>query len=622
MPNIRLISYDCETWGTKPEYQLQPWRVSEGLAGINCFAFGWESDGKVKTKGIWMRDDPATGRIALEQFLQFAKHEDMRIVCHNTVFDMAWLLAYGMRGLVFENRWVDSMLLARRTTNSPVKDRSYGLKALVAEHLPQFAGYEQGVTFNPQTHEERQALQKYNRLDAGLTLVLAQKFWGMLFLAEQRNALIEAACLPMVAESNLLGLYINRENLTALDECLVKAAEKALAELTMAIPDIGAINLNSPAQIAELLFTRLGLTPIKQTSGGADSTDKETLHELALNHPLARALHEYREATGNRTKFSTAVATSLKYNGDGAVRPQFRVFATYTGRGSYSSAQRKNATRSKTADFPIGFALHQMKRGPLFRKVITAPPGYTMIELDASAQEFRIMAVVSGDENMLRLCEVDEDAHTWMAAQIGSMDYQELRTKVATADPSAKALRQLGKVSNLSSNFRISAKSLRTTAQVQHGIPMDEETAARVHATYLSSYPQVPQYWRRQVAKCSHTRVVETLGGRRCYLPGDWTYSLEQTAISFPIQGSGADMKYLALRVLAGYLSRVEGRFYFEMHDSVCVIVPDRNVERAAVEMKALLSNLPYEKAGWPNIPIKFPWEAKVGKTWGEMSAY
>lgn len=634
---MKLISFDVETAGIKFEYGLQPWRAAEGMAWITCFAIGWDSEGRTKTK-CYLMNDPCTwdGRTALTDFLKMAKADDARIVCWNAPFDIAWCLAYPEnRDLVFDNKWLDGMLLYKRAIsqmnsdlhdkglhpNSPVKEGSVGLKAAVAKHMPQYASYDENIAFDPQTPEEWKRLMRYNQIDVFCTRELAQKIWGVLTPAEQRNALIEAACLPMVAETNLLGLHINRENLAALDTHLVGAAERAYSGLSIVDPDVGSVNFNSPDQVAKLLFKKWGLKPIKQTNGGKDSTDKETLHELALAHPLARTLHEYREAVGNRTKFSTAITSSLECNGDGVVRPQARVFGTYTGRMTYSSSQRKNKTRGKN-DLPIGFALHQMKRDPLFRKVIAPPPGYTLLEFDFAGQEYRWMAYMSKDENMLAMCAPGEDGHAFMGAQIGAMDYLTLRQLVKEGDKDAKDLRQMGKVANLSLSYRLSATGLRRTARVQHGIQMDEATAVHTHAVYRATYPGVKQYWNKQIAMCRHSRVVWTIAGRRVGLTNDngaWDWAHASTAINFPIQGTGADQKYLALMVARDYLPAVEGRFYYELHDGLFFVVPHRYAEKAAVVMRVLLSNLPYGTAWGVQLPIKFPVDAKLGSTWGEL---
>jgi DNA polymerase I-like protein with 3'-5' exonuclease and polymerase domains len=135
----------------------------------------------------------------------------------------------------------------------------------------------------------------------------------------------------------------------------------------------------------------------------------------------------------------------------------------------------------------------------------------------------------------------------------------------------------------------------------------------------------MPKYWKRQIELARIQGWVETQAGRRIQIGQEQTWdpnnkwSYESTAINFPIQGVGADQKYLAMMVLRDYLPRVDGRLYFELHDGIFCVVPDRYAEKAAREIRTLLSNLPYERAWGRSFPIQFPVDAKLGKTWGSL---
>jgi len=135
----------------------------------------------------------------------------------------------------------------------------------------------------------------------------------------------------------------------------------------------------------------------------------------------------------------------------------------------------------------------------------------------------------------------------------------------------------------------------------------------------------VSDYWRNQIANAQAQGYVETVAGRRIQLGPQhaWTketiWGRESAAINSPIQGSGADQKYLALAVLRDYLPKVDGLFYMELHDGLFVIVPHRHADRAVAEIKQLLSNLPYRKAWGVNLPVQFPVDAKRGRTWGQL---
>lgn len=276
-------------------------------------------------------------------------------------------------------------------------------------------------------------------------------------------------------------------------------------------------------------------------------------------------------------------------------------------------------------EYPVGFAIHQMKRDKAFRRLVKAPPGHTLIEHDFSGQEYRWMGVLSDDPTMLHLCAPGEDGHAYLGAKIAGMDYRELLRLYAEDEETWKPKRQFGKVGNLSCQYRTSPPTLQRVGRTQYATNMTLEQAREIVTTYRETYDQVPRYWRRQIALGRKQGYVETLAGRRIHVGYGETWSedkkwgLESTCINFPIQGVGADQKYLALRLLRDYLPRVDGRFYYELHDGLFTVVPDAKAEKAARQMQHLLSNLPYRQAWGVTLPIQFPVDAKMGPSWGEL---
>jgi DNA polymerase I-like protein with 3'-5' exonuclease and polymerase domains len=116
---------------------------------------------------------------------------------------------------------------------------------------------------------------------------------------------------------------------------------------------------------------------------------------------------------------------------------------------------------------------------------------------------------------------------------------------------------------------------------------------------------------------------IETFAGRRVQVKGDWNgdfaWKMESTAINYPIQGTGADQKYLALSVLKPYCLKHGIIFFLDYHDGLLLFVPERLAEKAAVEMKAKLDNLPYQKAWHFTPPVPLNWDAKIGSSWGDL---
>jgi len=623
------IAFDYETSGTEHEYALQPWRLGQGCAWATSFVWAGRMGPKMRAYGGL---EPTVDM--MREMLEHAVEHRKTIVGWNTVFDISWLLAYGLRELVYECKWLDGMLLWRHLEIEPeydvtdrFKKRPYTLKEAVRKFLPAYAGYEEDVDFHDDSPEARAKLHKYNERDVLFTFLVTKHLYQLLEANPRQLAAakIEADCLPLVAEANLHGMPVDKLHTRALRDKLTQASLDALAELEP--HGVTEKVIRSPVQLSKLMFDEWGLPVIKtntsaKTGKTSRSTDKEVLHELSFIDNRVATLQQYREALNNRTKFAEAPLKSADYNEDDRTRPGAIVFGTYSGRLTYASKQGRNKDERQT-----GFALHQMKNGDDFRSVIRAPEGYTLIEFDAAGQEFRWMAIATGDETMLSLCEPGEDAHSFMGAQIAHADYHEMiRLAKVEGDADAKQSRKLGKVANLSLQYRTTAPKLRSVARVQYGLPMELPEAKHIRDTYLRSYPGVPTYWNRQIAQTRATGYVETFAGRRVQVQGAWDgpmgWKMGSTAINYRIQGTGADQKYLALSVLRNYLPRVDARFGWDLHDGIYLFVPDEHVERVTHEGKYLLDNLPYKKAWGFEPPVPLPWDCKRGKSWGKLKEF
>lgn len=623
---MRLMAADVESSGSLPEFALQPWRYQQGKAWLTSLSVArYDEHGQVVHSG-GLHPTQAD----LEAFLVEAIDTGSRIATWNGTFDIMWFIAYGCGDLVFKAKWLDGMRLWRHYWIEPeyelarAKKKSYGLKACVNEYLPHLAGYEQDIDFHTTDPEQLAKLQEYNDIDTAATLALTEKWWGLLTPAQQRVALIEAASIPHIAQANLQGMLVDMVAARDLGARLDAVASQCLAELES--DGVTEKVVRSPTQLAKLIFDQWGLPVYKEntskkTGKVSRSTDKEVLHELSFIDPRAKQLRAYREALGNKAKFSDAIVESVAYNEDGRTHPEAILFGTYSGRLTYASKQGKNKDARQT-----GFALHQEKRDSLYRDVIVAPPGYGLVEFDASGQEYRWMAIMSGDPTMMQLCQPGEDPHSFMGSRIVGRDYKELVAEVKDGDVEAKSFRQLGKVSNLSAQYRTSAKKLRVIARVQYDIPMELSEAQRIHRTYQHTYPMVPRYWQSQIQKTKRRGYVENLAGRRVQVVGDWTgslaWSMESTSINYPVQGIGAEQKYLALAVLSPYIRKIGGYFAWDLHDGLYFYIPLDKVKKAAVEIKDILDNLPYRKAWGFTPPIPLPWDCKVGHSWGDLKEF
>lgn len=637
MNELQALSFDVETWGELPEYALQPFRALSDKASIRAASYA--------------RDGKAAGSInpspqAINNVLSKAAEQDLYVVAWNSAFDCAWLIATGLEDLAFRLKWLDAMLLWRHWLVEPEGDdvpkqkrKSYSLENAIKEFFPGEAEFKGFTDFQATDAESLKKLLVRNKGDALFTLRLAQMFWSQLTDRQRRAALIEARCIPQVAWIYVHGIHSSRGAAEQLSEELRIEAERLEAELLAAAPEAAGVNFGSPKQLQTLLYETWGL-PLSRTSKktGDPSTDKYALFDLAPLDPRAKLLKQLREAKNNRTKYPEATLKSLDYNGDGCVRPGARIFGTYTSRMTYSGSQkakqrflqefkRKPAEwREKNVELPTGIALHQWKRGKEYRQLIQAPPGYTLVELDAAGQEFRWMAVASGDETMLSLCAPGEDAHSYMGAQISEIAYRELIRLVKAEDEHAALQRKLGKFANLSFQYRVSARTATMKARVDYELEVEETFIKQILATYKQSYPGVVIYWNEQIRKCKMLGYAETFAGRRVQLIGSWmgrdAWPLESTAINYPIQGTGGDQKYLALAVARNDLAKFNGYFYFELHDGLFFIFPNDKAQAAAAHFKHKLSNLPYQQAWGFQPPITFPFDTKLGPDWGHLKEF
>lgn len=617
---MRFAGFDVETWGIDSAFALQPFRQRTGDAWITCAVF--------KAAGFQglraLRSDRLVDK--LRACLQWAALNDVRIVGWNTPYDCAILIANGLREEVFACKWIDAMLLYKHVETHPTFEVldpkiGYGLKAAVARYLPDHAGYEKDVDFGATDPNTLAKLLDYNEADVDRALELADLFWKQLTPKQQRTALIEAAAIPMIAEAMVEGIHADGAAAYELTKKLEDDKNLAFVRLKVeAGTEITPEILASPKQLRDLIYGKWNLPVVGYTDGGAASTDREALEMLAVIDHRAKHVRDYREATNNMTKFASGTVESLVYNGDGCVRPVPRIYGTYTGRLTYSSSQGKGKS-----EVPTGIALHQWKRDPTFRKILTAPPGYTLFEFDFAGQEFRWMAVESGDPTMIALCQPGEDAHGYMGSQIRGTDYRTLVERVKAGDKGAKNIRQLGKVANLSLQYRTSAKRLQSVAAVQYGIKLTHTESDLIHRRYRQSYVRVPLYWKRQEARAIQGTYIENLLGRRVqmkpYSMRDqshaWSYT--STAINYPIQSIGAEQKFLALYIARELLKDFNGRFYFELHDGIMFVIPNDKARKAFDVFKHALSNLPYKRLWGLDLPIQFPVDGKMGPSWGEL---
>jgi DNA polymerase-1 len=401
----------------------------------------------------------------------------------------------------------------------------------------------------------------YNTIELPTAIVL-QKI-------ERNGVLIDAALLK--TQSNELGARI------------VELEKKAheLAEQPF--------NLGSPKQIGEIFFEKLKLPVVKKTPSGAPSTDEEVLQKLAEDYPLPKVLLEYRGMAKLKSTYTDKLPNMIN-QATGRVHTNYAQAVAVTGRLASNDPNLQN--------IPIRTA-----EGRRIREAFVAPPGSHIVSADYSQIELRIMAHISGDENMLRAFAEGEDIHRATAAEIFG---------VAPADVTSEQ-RRYAKVINFGLIYGMSAFGLASN------LGIDRAAAQSYIDRYFARFSGVKQYMDDTRLQAKARGYVETVFGRRLWLPeinspnGPRRQGAERAAINAPMQGTAADLIKLAMIAVQDWLERdqLKTKMIMQVHDELVLEVPDD-------ELALVREKLPQMMAGVAELKVPLLAEVGVGKNWEE----
>ena len=602
---------DIETapaYGYHQAYALQPWRVMEGTAQITCVALG-RSNGQSKlvTEGY--------GELLRQR-------EGKPTTTWNGVFDVAFLIANGHYEEVNRIPWYDAMLLWKWHENGVLKERmpkwslSDGAKRWLKD-WPHLSAFLEMKKSEQQAGVNDAYWQTRGKLDAVVTAMIAKKIWAQLSEKKRRAASIEMQCIVPLARSWVMGVPMN---LDAIED----AAPHIVSEMREIEERLGVSGevLASTKQLQNQLFNVWGLDPIDgmvSEKTGQPSTDKKHLTYLAEKDNRVLEILRYRELSVRHSKFMESPRKAAEYLGSNVVHPSPKLFSTLTGRMTYSSKTDKK--------YQTGVALHQWQRNQQVRALIQPPPGYVLVEFDASGQEDRLMGLISQDPMLLKVFRDDMDIHCYTAASITGRGYDELMQLKAEGDPwlvGDNGMRQAGKVTNHSNKYRIGAAKMRITAKVQYGMDITTEEAKRWQSGFKRSFPGVPRYWTRAIQTAQRLGYAETIAGRTFLTPESFfnnkkdSWSTQSSSINFPIQGSGADMKELAIATL--HRKYPELLFAFDLHDGLFFYVKQGTPVQLLHDVQHTLDNLDYESAWGMTPSIPMTWDGEFGPDWGHMT--
>ncbi len=388
----------------------------------------------------------------------------------------------------------------------------------------------------------------YAAEDADVTLQLHQKLWPRL---QQEPGLqrvfeeIEMPLLPVLSRIERNGTLVDAARLQRHSQELAERMAELEARAHEAAG--GPFNLGSTKQLQEVLYQQLGLPVIRKTPGGAPSTAEPVLSELAHDYELPRIIMDYRSVAKLKSTYTDALPRQIDPR-TGRIHTSYHQAVTATGRLSSSEPNLQN--------IPI-----RTPEGRRIRQAFIAPPGRIMLAADYSQIELRIMAHLSDDSGLKQAFAEGLDVHRATAAEVFGVALEEV----------SDLQRRNAKAINFGLIYGMSAFGLAR----QLGIARDE--AQEYIDRYFERYPGVLEYMNRTRSQAREQGYVETLFGRRLYLPEirvqnqQRRQAAERTAINAPMQGTAADIIKLAMIEVDRWMraSRPDALLVMQVHDEL-----------------------------------------------------
>jgi DNA polymerase-1 len=432
----------------------------------------------------------------------------------------------------------------------------------------------------------------YAAEDADITLRLHQTLWAQLNASDKAElkSVFETIELPLVdvltkIEAN--GALIDAD---ILHEQSAQLSTR-LEELEQQAHDVAGqvFNLGSPKQLAEILFEKLELPVVKKTPKGAPSTAEEVLVQLAEDYELPKLILENRSLSKLKSTYTDKLPLMICER-TGRVHTSYHQATAATGRLSSTDPNLQN--------IPI-----KSEEGRRIRDAFIAPEGYTVVAADYSQIELRIMAHLSNDEGLLTAFANGIDVHTATAAEVFGVSIEDVEPNMRR---SAKAI-------NFGLIYGMSAFGLAK----QLGIGRNQ--AQEYVDLYFERYPGVKAYMDNTRADAADRGYVETLFGRRLYLPdikarnAPRRQHAERTAINAPMQGTAADIIKKAMIKVDQWLATQEfdAKMIMQVHDELVLEVKTEQLEAFSAKLKEIM-----EDAAELAVPLIV--EVGSGKNWGE----
>ncbi|WP_218353708.1 DNA polymerase I [Alteromonas lipotrueiana] len=431
----------------------------------------------------------------------------------------------------------------------------------------------------------------YAAEDADITFRLHEVLWNKLKDDEKLASIlldIEVPLASVLSRMEQLGVFIDSQRLAQHSQDLAKRIDELEKEVHEEAGE--TFNLGSTKQLQKILFEKLELPIIKKTPKGAPSTSEEVLQELALDYPIPKMIMEYRGMSKLKSTYTDKLPKMINHR-TGRVHTSYHQAVTATGRLSSTDPNLQN--------IPI-----RNEEGRRVRQAFVPRDGYKIVAADYSQIELRIMAHLSQDEGLLSAFSQGKDIHQATAAEVFDLSLDEVTSEQRR---SAKAI-------NFGLIYGMSAFGLSR----QLNIPRHE--AQQYMDLYFERYPGVLQYMDDTRKLATDKGYVETVFGRRLYLPdikasnGARRKGAERAAINAPMQGTAADIIKKAMLQVDEWITSLNNDDIYMMmqvHDELVFEIKESVLDEATTKIVALMEN-----AAVLSVPLVV--EAGTGKNWDE----
>ena len=575
--NQTSVCFDTETTGVDA--------LNAELVGMS---FSFE---KGKAFYLPFPENKAEAQVLVDKFKPFFESETIEKIGQNIKYDLKILSHYGVsiKGKLFDTMIAHYLINPDMRHNMDVLSETY-LK-YSPKSIEDLIG-KKGKNQKSMRDVALEEIKEYAAEDADVTYQLKQNFSPILDKAETKKLFdeIEIPLIPVLAAMELEGINLDVPFLKSMS--VEMAVESNALEQKIYETAGEKFNLASPKQLGDVLFDKMKIGGAKQkkTKTGQYATGEEVLSYLANEHQIVKDILEWRQMVKLQSTYIDALPNQVDKK-TGRVHTDYMQTVAATGRLSSNNPNLQN--------IPI-----RTERGRLIRKAFIArDENYTLVSADYSQIELRIIAALSGEENMIKAFQNNEDIHRSTAAKVFNVPLEDV----------TKEQRSNAKTVNFGIIYGVSAFGLSNQTSLSR-----KESAELIDA-YYATYPKLKSYMSSQVDFARENGYVQTVLGRRRYLKDINSANMmvksgaERNAVNAPIQGSAADIIKIAMINIHKKLTSEnwKSKMLLQVHDELVFDVHNSELEKIQPMIKHEMGN-----AFIMDVPLDV--ELGMGKNWLE----